>query len=169
MSFKKSVTFFGLAVLFSFAAVGQSAWPKIQSDMYPYQSDMKLIRHDQSILLGEGVQQTGLFFATAKNTFSEKLQKELIADALQKGWQLHSYFRYGTAYVITLVQDKRILEIRLSNHESGVDAVYSVVFNQVQPKANVSNAMPSSQGTMALAQPTPNRLAAPSSTKPDSN
>jgi hypothetical protein len=114
----------------SVMAFAQSAWPKIQADMYPYVAEMQLVRHEQSILLGEGKQQTGLFFASIKNTFSEKLQRELVTDASTKGWQLHSFVRYGTSYVLSFTQDSRILDIRLTNHPSGVEAVYSVVLNQ---------------------------------------
>jgi hypothetical protein len=54
----------------------------------------------------------------------------LIGDALLKNWQLHSLMRLGTSYVVTLTQDDRILDIRLTNTTAGVDAVYSVLLNQ---------------------------------------
>jgi hypothetical protein len=132
MKFNKSLIVFAVSSIANCVAMAQSAWPKIQADMYPYIETMQLIRHEQSILLGEGSQQTGLFFATVNNIYSEKLQKELISDALKKGWKLHSFVRYGTTYVLSLIQNNRILDIRLNNHVNGVDAVYSVVLNQEQ-------------------------------------
>jgi hypothetical protein len=100
--------------------------------MYPYIDQLQLIRHEQSVLFGEAAQQTGIFFATAKGAFSEKVQKQLISDGLQKGWVLHSFYRYGTTYVITMTQGDRILDIRLNNNAFGVDAVYSVTLKQAQ-------------------------------------
>jgi len=47
-----------------------------------------------------------------------------------KNWQLHSVMRLGTSFVLTLTQDDRILDIRLTNTVRGVDAVYSVLMNQ---------------------------------------
>jgi hypothetical protein len=47
-----------------------------------------------------------------------------------KNWRLHSVMRTGTSYVVTLTQDERILDIRLTNTAKGVDAVYSVLMNQ---------------------------------------
>jgi len=38
--------------------------------------------------------------------------------------------RTGTSYVVTMTQDERILDIRLTNTVKGVDAVYSVLMNQ---------------------------------------
>jgi hypothetical protein len=131
-----------LSTLMSVSALAQSIWPKIQSDMYPYVDGLMLVRHDQSVLLGESTQQTGIFFATIKNTYSEKLQSQLLADASSKGWRLHSYYRYGTTYVVTMTQGARILDIRLSNHDTGVDAVYSVVLQQINPATAASAIKP---------------------------
>ena len=58
------------------------------------------------------------------------MQNELINDGLMKNWRLHSVMRTGTSYVVTMTQDERILDIRLTNTVKGVDAVYSVLMNQ---------------------------------------
>ena len=79
--------------MFAFAANAESPWPSVQSNMYPYVSGMFLTRHEQTILLGEGDQQTGIFFSALRNTFSEQVQNELINDALLKSWSLHSLVR----------------------------------------------------------------------------
>jgi hypothetical protein len=108
----------------------QTPWPVIQSAMYPYVESMLLTRHEQTVLLGEGHQQTGIFYATLPEAYSEQVQTELISDGLMKNWRLHSVMRTGTSYVVTLTQDERILDIRLTNTAKGVDAVYSVLMNQ---------------------------------------
>ena len=118
------------AFLLSFAANAESPWPSVQSNMYPYINGMLLTRHEQTILLGEGEQQTGIFFANLKNTFSEQVQNELINDGLLKKWSLHSLVRLGTSYVITFFKGPRILDIRITNSASGVEAIYSMVLNQ---------------------------------------
>lgn len=123
-----------LAFLFVVTAKAESPWPAVQSNMYPYISGMVLTRHEQTILLGEGDQQTGIFFATLKNAFSEQVQNELINDGLLKSWALHSLVRLGTSYVITFFQGPRILDIRLTNTPKGVEAVYSMVLNQSYKK-----------------------------------
>ena len=123
-----------LAFLFVFTAKAESPWPSVQSNMYPYVSGMVLTRHEQTILLGEGDQQTGIFFSTLKNAFSEQVQNELINDGLLKSWSLHSLVRLGTSYVITFFQGPRILDIRLTNTPKGVEAVYSMVLNQSYKK-----------------------------------
>lgn len=105
----------------------QTPWPLVQSQIYPKSADMKLVRHEQSVLLGEGQQQTGLFFATSTSSFSERIQSELLADATTKGWKLHSIMRTGADYNLSFSQGSRILDIRLANRTHGVDAVYSVV------------------------------------------
>ena len=46
--------FFGLALLCSGWVQAQTAWPLVQSTMYPYIDQMKLVRHEQTVLLGEG-------------------------------------------------------------------------------------------------------------------
>jgi len=91
---------------------------------------MLLTRHEQTVLLGEGHQQTGIFYATLPEAYSEQVQNELINDGLMKNWRLHSVMRTGTSYVVTMTQDERILDIRLTNTVKGVDAVYSVLMNQ---------------------------------------
>lgn len=108
----------------------QTRWPIIQSAMYPYVESMLLTRHEQTVLLGEGNQQTGIFFATLPDAYSEQVHNELIGDGLIKNWQLNSLMRLGTSYIMTLTQDDRILDIRLTNTSAGVDAVYSVLLNQ---------------------------------------
>lgn len=108
--------------------------------MYPYVDNMLLTRHEQTVLLGEGQQQTGIFYATLPDAFSEQAQHELISDGLAKNWRLHSLMRLGTSYMVTLTQDERILDIRLTNTNAGVDAVYSILLNQNagRPHATVS-------------------------------
>jgi len=124
-------------------SLAQTPWPLVQSQIYPRSSEMKLIRHEQSVLLGEGMQQTGLFFATSAGSFSERIQAELLVDASRKGWKLHSIMRAGADYNLSFSQGNRILDIRLSNGTQGVDAVYSVVPNQLPPAViPLNNGMP---------------------------
>jgi hypothetical protein len=92
---------------------------------------MLLTRHEQTVLLGEGNQQTGIFFASLPQAYSEQVQNELIGDGISKNWRLHSLLRLGTSYVVTLTQENRILDIRLTNTDAGVEAVYSVMLNQL--------------------------------------
>ena len=108
----------------------QTPWPAVQADNYPRAAGMQLIRHDQSILLGEASQQTGLFFATLPGAHTAQVQTQLSEDALRKGWRLSTAMRYGTQFVLTFAKESRILDIRLSNSPQGVDAVYSVVLAQ---------------------------------------
>ena len=126
----KSLLFLILVFVFQPQLRAQTPWPLIQSAMYPYVESMLLTRHEQTVLLGEGHQQTGIFFATLPEAYSEQVQTELISDGLMKNWRLHSVLRLGTSYVVTLTQDERILDIRLTNTAKGVDAVYSVLMNQ---------------------------------------
>ena len=42
----------------------QNVWPPVQSNMYPHIGDMRLVRHEQTVLLGEGNQQTDIFYST---------------------------------------------------------------------------------------------------------
>ena len=126
----KSLLFLTLVFVFQPQLRAQTPWPLIQSAMYPYVESMLLTRHEQTVLLGEGHQQTGIFFATLPEAYSEQVQTELISDGLMKNWRLHSVLRLGTSYVVTLTQDERILDIRLTNTAKGVDAVYSVLMNQ---------------------------------------
>lgn len=126
----KSLLFLILVFVFQPQLRAQTPWPLIQSAMYPYVESMLLTRHEQTVLLGEGHQQTGIFYATLPEAYSEQVQTELISDGLMKNWRLHSVLRLGTSYVVTLTQDERILDIRLTNTAKGVDAVYSVLLNQ---------------------------------------
>ena len=126
----KSLLFLILVFVFQPQLRAQTPWPLIQSAMYPYIESMLLTRHEQTVLLGEGHQQTGIFYATLPEAYSEQVQTELISDGLMKNWRLHSVLRLGTSYVVTLTQDERILDIRLTNTAKGVDAVYSVLMNQ---------------------------------------
>ena len=130
--------FFSAALLSSCWAQAQTVWPAVQSNMYPHMPNMKLVRHEQTVLLGEGNQQTGIFYASLSDTYSEQVSNELINDALLKSWSLHSLVRLGTSFVLTFVQDTRILDIRLINSAQGVDAIYSVVLNQSNGKPKVS-------------------------------
>ena len=111
-------------------AFGQTPWPAVQSENYPTLQDMKPVRHEQSILLGESSQQPGLFFAQLSQAYSERVQTQLIEDARRKGWELQSAMRFGTQYVLSFTKGVRLLDIRLTNTAQGVDAVYSVLLNQ---------------------------------------
>jgi hypothetical protein len=84
-------------------------------------------------LLGEGDLQTGIFYASVAEVYSEEVQTALIEDAEEKGWRLRSVLRLGTSYVMTLTKNDRTLDLRLTNTVRGVDAVYSVLMSQ-QPK-----------------------------------
>ena len=126
----KSLLFLILVFVFQPQLRAQTPWPLIQSAMYPYVESMLLTRHEQTVLLGEGHQQTGIFYATLPEAYSEQVQTELISDGLMKNWRLHSVLRLGTSYVVTLTQDERILDIRLTNTAKGVDAVSSGLLNQ---------------------------------------
>ena len=130
--------FFSLVLLGSSWAHAQTAWPLVQSTMYPYIDQMKLVRHEQTVLLGEGNQQTGIFYASLPNTYSEQVSGELVNDAFLKNWTLHSLVRLGTSYVLTFVHDSRILDVRLINTAQGVDAIYSVVLNQSNNKIKLA-------------------------------
>lgn len=111
-------------------AVAQTPWPAVQVEAYPHIASMQLIRHEQSILLGEGDYQTGLFFSRLGQTYSEHVQNQLVADAQRKGWRLQTVMRHGTQYVLVFSKSGRLLDIRLSNKPDAVEAVYSVVLNQ---------------------------------------
>ena len=139
-TFFKTWLLVGLMVLSHPALRAQTAWPVLQSSMYPYIESMQLTRHEQTVLLGEGHQQTGIFYATLPNTYSEQVSGELVNDALLKNWALHSLVRLGTSYVLTFVHDSRILDIRLINTPQGVDAIYSIVLNQSNNKIKVAAA-----------------------------
>ena len=132
-----------LAFMLAFSVKAQSPWPAVQSNMYPYINGMAMTRHEQTILLGEGDQQTGIFFTDLKGTFTEQVQNELILDGQLKNWSLHSLVRLGTSYIITFFQGQRILDVRLTNTTNGVEAIYSMVLNQSYKKEQpVSLAIP---------------------------
>ena len=114
-------------------AGAQTPWPAMQVDMYPYVETMLQTRPEQTVLLGEGELQTGIFYASVAEAYSEEVQSALIADAEEKDWRLLSLVRLGTSYIMTLTKNNRILDLRLTNTERGVDVVYSVLMNQ-QPK-----------------------------------
>jgi hypothetical protein len=122
------------AFLLAFSVKAQTPWPAVQSNRYPYINGMAMTRHEQTILLGEGDQQTGIFFTNLKNTFTEQVQNELILDGQLKNWSLHSLVRLGTSYILTFFQGQRILDIRLTNTPNGVEAIYSMVLNQSYKK-----------------------------------
>jgi hypothetical protein len=126
----KSLFLATLMLVMSTSVQAQSRWSSAQSSMYPYVDSMLLTRHEQTVLLGEGAQQTGIFYATLPEAFSEQVQHQLIGDGLTKNWRLHSLMRLGTSYMVTMTQDERILDIRLTNTNAGVDAVYSILLNQ---------------------------------------
>ncbi|MEY3998255.1 MAG: hypothetical protein RLY60_1067, partial [Pseudomonadota bacterium] len=88
--------FFSMVLFCSGWVQAQTVWPAVQSNMYPYIPNMKLVRHEQTVLLGEGNQQTGIFYSMLGDTYSEQVSNELINDALLKSWTLHSLVRLGT-------------------------------------------------------------------------
>jgi len=116
-----------------YIAWAQTPWPAWQVEMYPYVESMVQTRPEQTILLGEGDLQTGIFYASVAEVYSEEVQTALIEDAEEKGWRLRSVLRLGTSYVMTLTKNDRTLDLRLTNTVRGVDAVYSVLMSQ-QPK-----------------------------------
>ena len=105
----------------------------MQVDMYSYVETMLQTRPEKTVLLGEGELQTGIFYASVAEAYSEEVQSALIADAEEKDWRLLSLVRLGTSYIMTLTKNNRILDLRLTNTERGVDVVYSVLMSQ-QPK-----------------------------------
>ncbi|MCF8170421.1 MAG: hypothetical protein K9J19_04770 [Methylotenera sp.] len=121
------------AVCLPAMAWAQTPWPAMQVDMYPYVETMLQTRPEQTVLLGEGELQTGIFYASVAEAYSEEVQSALIADAEEKDWRLLSLVRLGTSYIMTLTKNNRILDLRLTNTERGVDVVYSVLMSQ-QPK-----------------------------------
>lgn len=98
-----------ISFMFAFAANAESPWPSVQSNMYPYVNGMLLTRHEQTILLGEGDQQTGIFYSALRNTFSEQVQNELINDALLKSWSLHSLVRLGRRSLLDVFSSVRFI------------------------------------------------------------
>jgi len=111
----------------------QTPWPAMQVDMYPYVETMLQSRPEQTILLGEGERQTGIFYATVAEAHTEEVHSALIADAEEKDWQLLSVVRIGTNYIMTLTKNERILDLRLTHTARGVEVVYTVLMNQ-QPR-----------------------------------
>jgi hypothetical protein len=114
-------------------AWAQTPWPAMQVDMYPYVETMLQTRPEQTVLLGEGELQTGIFYASVAEAYSEEVQSALIADAEEKDWRLLSMLRLGTSYIMTLTKNDRILDLRLTNTVLGVEVVYSVLMSQ-QPR-----------------------------------
>jgi len=105
----------------------------MQVDMYPYVETMLQTRPEQTVLLGEGELQTGIFYASVAEAYSEEVQSALIADAEEKDWRLLSMLRLGTSYIMTLTKNDRILDLRLTNTVLDVEVVYSVLMSQ-QPR-----------------------------------
>ena len=91
-------------------------------------------RPEQTVLLGEGEQQTGIFYASVAEAYTEEIQTALLADAEEKDWRLLSVVRLGTSYIMTMSKQDRMLDLRLTNTANGVDAVYSVMMNQSKRK-----------------------------------
>ena len=79
----KSLSLAILMLVMSATASAQSRWSAAQSSMYPYVESMLLTRHEQTVLLGEGAQQTGIFYATLPEAYSEQVQHQLIGDGLR--------------------------------------------------------------------------------------
>ena len=102
--------------------------------MYPYVETMLQTRPEQTVLLGEGEQQTGIFYASVAEAYTEEIQTALLADAEEKDWRLLSVVRLGTSYIMTMSKQDRMLDLRLTNTANGVDAVYSVMMNQSKRK-----------------------------------
>ncbi len=102
--------------------------------MYPYVESMLQTRPEQTVLLGEGEQQTGIFYASVAEAYTEEIQTALLADAEEKDWRLLSVVRLGTSYIMTMSKQDRMLDLRLTNTANGVDAVYSVMMNQSKRK-----------------------------------
>lgn len=147
----------------SAVAAAQTPWPAVQVEAYPHIASMQLIRHEQSILLGEGDYQTGLFFSRLGQAYSEQVQNQLVADAQRKGWRLQTVMRHGTQYVLVFSKSGRLLDIRLSNKPDAVEAVYSVVLNQqgaASPSVASASPAPAANAAAAPAPAATNALAA---------
>lgn len=126
-------------------AMAQTPWPSVQARNYPVAKGLELFRHEQSILLGEGEQQTGLFFANQSKANSHEVQAELVQDAQRKGWRLQTALRQGTYHVSTFHKGQRLLDIRLIHANEGVEAVYSVALIQQIETLPVVAPFPSSR------------------------
>ena len=127
----------GCALLFCLAVnagLAQTAWPPAQIAMYPHTETMRQTRPEQTVLLGEGEQQTGVFFSSIDDTSTDVVQAELIADAKRKQWQLLSAIRRGSGVILSFTQNDRILDLRMNQTDEGVSLVYSVMLRQ-RPKS----------------------------------
>lgn len=135
----------------------QTPWSPVQARNYPVVKGLDLVRHEQSILLGESDQQTGLFFAQMNKANSNEVQAELVQDAQRKGWKLQTALRLGTYYVTTFSKGQRLLDVRLVNSSEGVEAVYSVALTQ-QSEAPIATAAPSAAVAAPVGPGTPMKL-----------
>ena len=102
--------------------------------MYPHTETMRQTRPEQTVLLGEGEQQTGVFFSSIDDTSTDVVQAELIADAKRKQWQLLSAIRRGSGVIMSFTQNDRILDLRMTQTDDGVELVYAVLLRQ-RPKS----------------------------------
>jgi hypothetical protein len=160
----KCTWFVVCALAFNALANAQTPWPADQAESYPVTTGMQLIRHEQSVLLGESDMQTGLFYSHQPHAHREAVQSLLIADARRKGWDLQSAMHFGHQSLMAFAKGGRLLDIRLSNQTEGVDAMYSVALNQ-QPPAIAQPLL-----TQASDQSTPLPSSAPARvTEPHSN
>jgi hypothetical protein len=137
-------------------ACAQTPWPAGQAENYPMVREMQLVRHDQSVLLGELDMQTGLFYSFLGATSVEKTQNLLIADAQRKGWTLQSAMRFGAHSMLAFAKGARMLDIRLSLQAEGVDAMYSVALHLPSPSA-VQLPQPAVYGRHVNEEPIPVR------------
>ena len=131
--------FFSVLLLSCGWLQAQTVWPAVQSNMYPHIPFMKLVRHEQTVLLGEGNQQTGIFYASLADTYSEQVSNELINDALLKSWSLHSLVRLGTSFVLTFVQDTRILDTQLQDTQGRPIPSYTWMIGSDLPNQDYDN------------------------------
>lgn len=157
--------FMACALAFSAFAHAQTPWPAVQAESYPMTTGMQLIRHEQSVLLGESDMQTGLFYSHLPNAHREAVQALLIADARRKGWDLQSAMHFGHQSLMAFAKGGRLLDIRLSNQSEGVDAMYSVALNQQPPAI----AQPLMTQTADPSPPSPPALAPARTVEPSSN
>ena len=111
-------------------AQAQTPWPPAQIALYPYTEAMRQTRPEQTVLLGEGEQQTGVFFSKIDDTSTDVVQAELIADAKRKQWQLLSAIRRGSGVIMSFTQNDRILDLRMTQTDDGVELVYAVLLRQ---------------------------------------
>lgn len=161
----KNACLFACALLVSAWAGAQTPWPAVQAENYPLVSEMQLVRHEQSVLLGESDMQTGLFYAYLSGAPVEKTQSQLITDALRKGWSLQSAMRFGANSMLAFAKGSRLLDIRLALQGEGVEAMYSVALHQqpqapAQPQTSLSP-QPAVYGRSGMEQTIPSRLGLP--------